>query len=448
MQAIAKTIGAERKIANNGALYVGSVKPNVGHTEGAAGLAGLIKAVLCLEAGMIPAVTRLKKLNPKLHMEDWNLIAPMENVSWPQAGVRRASVNSFGFGGANAHVILDDALHYLSSRGIHGRHITHPIPLLGHSSINHDLEHGSSSSSATSSSDSSSCSDSEDNSASIEDDTASEDTPDVEQQDHLFVFSAQDQGSLDKIASGYAEFLKDEPQKDNIATMQSLSHILSEKRTKLDFRSFVVAHSLADLSASLEANQLPRERSSPKDKAIFVFTGQGAQRAGMARELFSDPVFSESIRRSQKVVAACGGDWDIEQMLMTGSAQELGNPLYSQPLCTAIQIGLVDMLSTWNVQPAAVVGHSSGEIGMHLLFRPPSPPPKIANMANTPFTLNQLPPILQVFCLMKMPCTWRTTVAHFPASSRHEQEFRAACWPQEYPNLRPPNTSTARIRSQ
>ncbi|KAM6480831.1 hypothetical protein HDV62DRAFT_398719 [Trichoderma sp. SZMC 28011] len=359
MQAIAQTIGAERKASNNGPLYVGSVKPNVGHTEGAAGLAGLIKAVLCLEAGMIPAVTRLKKLNPKLHMDDWNLIAPMENVSWPQAGVRRASVNSFGFGGANAHAILDDALHYLSSRGIHGRHITQPIPLLGHLSIN--LEHGSSSSSATSSSDSS-CSDSEDNSTSIGDDTASEDTPDVEQQDHLFVFSAQDQGSLDKVASGYAEFLKDEPQKDNIGTMQSLSHILSEKRTRLDFRSFVVAHSLADLSASLEANQLPRERSSPKDKAIFVFTGQGAQRAGMARELFSDPVFSESIRRSQKVVTACGGDWDIEQMLMTGSAQELGNPLYSQPLCTAIQIGLVDMLSTWNVQPAAVIGHSSGEI--------------------------------------------------------------------------------------
>ncbi|KAK0756027.1 hypothetical protein N5P37_011400 [Trichoderma harzianum] len=359
MQAIAQTIGAERKASNNGPLYVGSVKPNVGHTEGAAGLAGLIKAVLCLEAGMIPAVTRLKKLNPKLHMDDWNLIAPMENVSWPQAGVRRASVNSFGFGGANAHAILDDALHYLSSRGIHGRHITHPTPLLGHLSIN--LEHGSSSSSATSSSDSS-CSDSEDNSTSIGDDTASEDTPDVEQQDHLFVFSAQDQGSLDKVASGYAEFLKDEPQKDNIATMQSLSHILSEKRTRLDFRSFVVAHSLADLSASLEANQLPRERSSPKDKAIFVFTGQGAQRAGMARELFSDPVFSESIRRSQKVVTACGGDWDIEHMLMTGSAQELGNPLYSQPLCTAIQIGLVDMLSTWNVQPAAVIGHSSGEI--------------------------------------------------------------------------------------
>ncbi|UKZ82915.1 Type I Iterative PKS [Trichoderma virens FT-333] len=330
MQAIAKTIGSARKCANNGPLYVGSVKPNVGHTG----------AVLCLEAGVIPAVTRLKKLNPKLLLDDWNIIAPMENVSWPQAGIRRASVNSFGFGGANAHVILDDALHYLLSRGIQGRHITHTIPLLADSSINNDLEGGSSSSSssATSCSDSSSsCSDCEDSPASVGDDTASERAQDVEHQDHLFVFSAQDQGSLNRVASGYAEFLKDEPYKDDIVAMQSLSHILSEKRTKLDFRSFV-------------------------DKAIFVFTGQGAQRSGMARELLSDPVFGESIRLSQKVVTACGGDWDIEHMLTTGTAQELGNPLYSQPLCTAIQIGLVDMLSSWNVQPAAVIGHSSGEI--------------------------------------------------------------------------------------
>lgn len=402
MQAIAKTIGSARKAANNGPLYVGSVKPNVGHTEGAAGLAGLIKAVLCLEAGMIPAVTRLKTLNPKLHMSDWNLIAPIENMPWPQAGIRRVSVNSFGFGGANAHVVLDDALHYLLARGIHGRHITHSNPLLLDSSINNALERGSSSSSATSSSDSSSyCSDGEESPASIGDDTASEDLQDVEPQDHLFVLSAQDQNSLDRVASSYAEFLQNEPHEDNIATMQSLSHILAERRTKLDFRSFVVANSLADLSASLDAKQLPRERSSPKDKAIFVFTGQGAQRAGMARELLSDPVFSKSIRLSQKVVKACGGDWDIEQMLSTGTANELGNPLYSQPLCTAIQIGLVDMLSTWNVEPAAVVGHSSGEIGTAPTLFVSSLPSRIAIVSNA---LHSISCRLFFRCLISRRC--------------------------------------------
>ena len=80
-------------------LYIGSVKPNIGHLEAGAGLAGLIKTVLTLEAGIIPPNINFVNANPKLRLEDLNFAIPIEPVPWPSQGLRRASVNSFGYGG-------------------------------------------------------------------------------------------------------------------------------------------------------------------------------------------------------------------------------------------------------------------------------------------------------------------------------------------------------------
>ena len=110
--AIGQTIGASRA-GKNQPILVGSVKSNIGHLEGSSGIAGVIKTVLALEHAEIPAVAEFKSLNPRIDQEAWNIRIPTELTPWPVNGLRRASVNSFGYGGSNGHVILDDALNYL-----------------------------------------------------------------------------------------------------------------------------------------------------------------------------------------------------------------------------------------------------------------------------------------------------------------------------------------------
>jgi acyl transferase domain-containing protein len=92
-------MGAARTAAGMGPLYVGSIKPNVGHTEGCSGLAGVFKAILCLENGMLAPTFGVERVNPKLKFAEWNLALPPRVMEWPERGQRRISINSFGFGG-------------------------------------------------------------------------------------------------------------------------------------------------------------------------------------------------------------------------------------------------------------------------------------------------------------------------------------------------------------
>ncbi|QBZ53547.1 hypothetical protein PoMZ_09234 [Pyricularia oryzae] len=120
--AISQTLSSCRSAANK--LLIGSVKTNIGHLEAAAGLAAVIKSVLILEHGMIPANIHFKTPNPKIPFDDWNIKVPTALVPFPSSkaanGVRRISVNSFGYGGTNAHAIIDDAASYLKSLGVDG----------------------------------------------------------------------------------------------------------------------------------------------------------------------------------------------------------------------------------------------------------------------------------------------------------------------------------------
>jgi len=115
--AVGKTVGASRD-KDDQPLFVGSVKSNIGHLEGSSGIAGVIKTILALERAEIPAVAEFKSLNPNIKQDEWNIRIPTELTPWPADGLRRASINSFGYGGSNAHVILDDALNYLQGESL------------------------------------------------------------------------------------------------------------------------------------------------------------------------------------------------------------------------------------------------------------------------------------------------------------------------------------------
>ncbi|RDW90908.1 hypothetical protein BP5796_02073 [Coleophoma crateriformis] len=110
--AIAKSFGSER--TQDSPLYMGSVKTNIGHTESTAGLAGLLKALLVLENGVIPPNINFAVANEAIPLEKWNIKIPLKSIPWPVNQIRRASVNSFGYGGSNAHVVLDCAEEYLT----------------------------------------------------------------------------------------------------------------------------------------------------------------------------------------------------------------------------------------------------------------------------------------------------------------------------------------------
>ncbi|KAF6827552.1 pksn polyketide synthase for alternapyrone biosynthesis [Colletotrichum plurivorum] len=328
LSAIGATLGTGRS-PESGPLYVGSIKANVGHTEGCSGLAGVLKSILCLEKGVLVPTAGIEKVNPKLKLSEWNLALPSENMIWPSPGQRRISVNSFGFGGANAHVILDDAYHFLRQRGLSGNHNTNTF------------EDDSSESGISMGSDS----------------------PRQDDKKRLFAFSARDQGGIERLGPVYTDFFSNKLATSSSRFLGDLAYTLSSRRAHLDFRSFAVAGSVMDLQTQTSKGLAKLKRASKHENPIFVFTGQGAQWPAMGRELLDNCIFRKSINKSQALLEHYGCPWDLVDELCKTTDSNVDLPQYSQVLCTVLQIALVDLLRAWGVTPKAVVGHSSGEIG-------------------------------------------------------------------------------------
>ena len=214
---------------------------------------------------------------------------PLEPTPWPTDGLRRASVNSFGFGGANAHVVLDDAYNYLRLRNLHGNHRTKVVPstnliqLTGQDRDTHMLN-------------------------GTEQDRA--ETHKSGTQPRLFVWSAPEESGLNRLSMAYLNHLKCLPSKeDDIQYIADLAYTLSEKRSQMPWKSFAVASSLDQLTEHLEQGLNKPIRSTRTPKTGFVFTGQGAQWYAMGRELLEYPVFKESLEKADGVFRSLGSSW-------------------------------------------------------------------------------------------------------------------------------------------
>ncbi|KAM7223551.1 hypothetical protein V8F06_001025 [Rhypophila decipiens] len=322
----------------NKKLYVGSIKANLGHLEGASGLAGLIKAILSVEAGLILPNIQFEKGNPNIDFNGLNIQVPTELVEWPIAGVRRASVNGFGYGGTNSHVIIDDAYHYLSSRGLKGNHKTR-IPSHAKTRVQNSDGHNAKGS---------------------------------HRGPWLFPLSASDPKALSQSASSLARLIESAAGQDGASSatgslLNDLSFTLNNRRSRLEYRHGIVAAAAKELITKLDAvGQMPPSRftkGAAPPKIAFIFTGQGAQWWGMGRELVSHPTFRKTLDLCAKAVRELGAGWDlVSELLKDESDSEVNRAPISQPLCTALQIALVDLLASWDVNPWRVAGHSSGEI--------------------------------------------------------------------------------------
>ncbi|EHA24700.1 hypothetical protein ASPNIDRAFT_210217 [Aspergillus niger ATCC 1015] len=300
-------------------MHIGAVKANIGHLEATAGLAGLIKTILSLEKGIIPPIAGLKEVNPRIPADEWNLKFPTKPLPWPTDGLRRASVNAFGYGGSNAHAVLDDAYNYLREHGLEAHHITvKRPPTLA------ILENGT---------------------------------------QYVFTWSASDSNGIERLGAAYENYLTlIEPQDVSEGFLRDLAYTLSNKRSVLPWKTFALAGNLESLKTQVQT--LPKPvRSSTSPRINFVFTGQGAQWARMGIELLKFETFRQSILKADSYLKGLGNSWSlIEELHKPADSSQIDSPALAQPLCTALQVALVELLEGWGVVPWGVVGHSSGEI--------------------------------------------------------------------------------------
>ncbi|PWY69325.1 polyketide synthase [Aspergillus eucalypticola CBS 122712] len=325
-------------------LYVGSVKSNIGHLEGASGIAGFIKAVLVLEKGVIPPnSSNLQNTNPQIDEDYLRLNIVKSAIVWPTTGLRRASVSSFGFGGANSHIVLDDAYNSLRLSGSESvGHQTVIVPALGQ--INGiRLLNGHHSTNCV--------------------DKFNDPKIACKTVPKLLVWSAADQAGIKRLAESWSTYLAGLSVEEPEEYLGDLAHTLCGRRSHWAWRSFVVAKPgvlLQDLTNQFS----PATQSVDSPRLAFVFTGQGAQWYAMGRELIGHyEVFSRTLTELGAYLKELGCSWDIlEELQKPGLDSNVNDPSYGQPLCTALQIALVDLLESWGISPAAVVGHSSGEI--------------------------------------------------------------------------------------
>ncbi|KAL1851358.1 Type I Iterative PKS [Diaporthe australafricana] len=310
-------------------LVIGSIKSNIGHLEGAAGLAGLIKTVLAIEKGCIPPQMHFDRPNPDIKFREWRLKVPTETLSWPNTGgkPKRASLNSFGYGGANAHAVIES---------FEGATET-PISSL---KVNG--------------------------------------APPAADRPFLFPVTSHTTETGDRLKSAFRDYLTlQKDGKTDTPHLRDLAYTLSAHRTKHKVRSFAIAASTEELVAELQTPRASSEwttaamRSSRTTPQIgFIFTGQGAQSWDMGRQLIgSHPPFRATLDRCDAVLQSLPGtdrpEWSIVRELLDPkdpAVSRLSETRLSQPICTALQIALVDLLRAWGITPRAVCGHSSGEV--------------------------------------------------------------------------------------
>ena len=282
---------------------VGSVKPNIGHPEQAAGLASLIKAVEAIKHRQIPPTINLRTLNPKIQFAGSPFHVQTQLGAWPDnGGPRRALVNSLGIGGTNGVVILEEA----------------PV-----------VERGK---------------------------------VEAERPLHVAVFSAKSEQALIDLFDRHRQWLEANPD----ANLGDVCHTLAAGRAHFTYRAAVTAGSVAELRDTL-ALGLPTSRVAANRKIGFLFSGQGSQFAGMARDLYAtQPVFRSALDRCAAALRPHLDTDLLEILLATDEKAELINQTaYTQPGLFAVEVSVAELLASWGIRPDAVVGTASAS----------SPPP-------------------------------------------------------------------------
>jgi acyl transferase domain-containing protein/acyl carrier protein len=291
-------------------LWIGSVKSNIGHLEAAAGIAGLMKAVLALKHRTIPPSLHFSRPNPHIAWDELPLRVPTAPVPWEEGGKRRiADVSSFGLSGTNAHVVLEEAPPETEAPAVAPAEKPWVLPL-----------------------------------------------------------SARSAPALEALASAWSEALKSPVLN---APLEAIAHTAGTRRSHHEHRLAITGSTRAEWVTRLEAflrGAAPAGLSSghaepgAPAKVVFIFPGQGSQWIGMGRELMaSEPIFREAITACAEAFRPYA-QFSLLEVLQSGVTGELERIDVIQPVLFAIEVALAKLWRSWGVEPAAVVGHSMGEV--------------------------------------------------------------------------------------
>ncbi|KAI4910493.1 Type I Iterative PKS [Alternaria infectoria] len=271
MKAIGRTFRASR--SQKHPLYVGSVKSNIGHLEGCSGLAGILKSIMILEMGVIPPSALFEKISPKINAKIYNVEVPTKCIPWPTNGLRRISVNSFGFGGSNGHVILDDAYHTLESMNLQSFHNTLVASTLQKSQMNGNIPNGNMN--GTNGNDHASeygvtADPAHMNGSTTESTTQSVKAPEGGVQ--LLVWSARDEAALRLVIKQYADYF-DNRVLGHEEKLRRLAYTLSSRRSVMTWRAYAVVDP-SEKFTTISAATSTLIRSAREAGMAWIFTGQ------------------------------------------------------------------------------------------------------------------------------------------------------------------------------
>jgi acyl transferase domain-containing protein/NADPH:quinone reductase-like Zn-dependent oxidoreductase/SAM-dependent methyltransferase/acyl carrier protein len=309
--AIGAVLGAGRKPGDR--CVIGSVKSNIGHLEAASGIAGMMKAALCIERGAIPSNLHFETPNPNIPFDALNLRVAQEFQPWTNNGssARLAGVNSFGFGGTNAHVILD-----APPRAI--------APAIA----------------------------------------AVADRP------RILRLSARSSAALEASARAYRALLADEAHAGSAVT--DICYSAALRRGDGNHRLTMVGTSKQEFIEQLDAFTAGESRPamasgrrsvSQSTNLAFVYPGMGQQWWGMGRQLLAEePVFRDMVERCDALLRDLGG-WSLLEELSAGETDtRIHQTQIAQPAIFAVQAALTALWRSWGVVPGLIIGHSVGEI--------------------------------------------------------------------------------------